>query len=94
MRTRVEHPRRSTNEGENRMAALLRQAIDVVDDLVFAREQIAYAQDDYGVHANPNAPLALRFALWVLSRLMRARDGQAPRWDRRPGEPHDRWIGA
>jgi hypothetical protein len=77
-----------------RFRALVRRAIDEVDDVVFAREYVAYAHDDFGVHANPDAPRHLRFAVRVLSRLMRIRDGKAPCWDRRPGEQPRRYLRA
>jgi hypothetical protein len=81
-------------ELKRRFRALVRRAIDEVDDVVFAREYATYAHDKFGVHANPHAPRHLRLALWVLSRLMRTRDGKAPCWDRRPGEHPRGYVGA
>jgi hypothetical protein len=65
----------------------LTSLISRVDEVVFTHRDDAYADDEHGVHANPCAPLWLLATISLLALLMRLRDGQPPRWWRKPGQP-------
>ena len=75
---------------QRRYADTINERIRSIDDRVFARRAAAYATDDYGVVANPEAPADLRELMAQLALLMLDRDGQWPMWWRMPGQPPDR----
>ena len=75
---------------QRRYADTHNERIRSIEDRVFARRAAAYATDDYGVVANPDAPADLRELMAQLAVLMLGRDGRWPMWWRMPGQPPDR----